>query len=161
LTIVTAENPFTPLEIVFFEPAALPRTGELLAAVHLQRPHFLDGDLRFLFAKPGNRAVLFTLVSADPRVRFQGDMQRQAFWWRDPALPEPEALDRFEDLDGVLIDAPASEREIVLWQDGPGREASEKHHISFADAHLQRRWLSMASPDEYVAEVMAWIDCRG
>ncbi len=159
LTIVTAENPFTPLEIVFFEPAALPRARELLAAVHLQRPHFLDGDLRFLFARPGNRAVLLTLVSADPQVRFQGDMQRQAFWWRKPALPELKDLDGFEDLDGVLIDAPASAREIVLWQDGPGREASEKHNISFADAHLQRRWLSIASPDEYVAEVMAWIDC--
>jgi radical SAM superfamily enzyme YgiQ (UPF0313 family) len=157
LTIVTAENPFTPLEIVFFEPAALPRAGELLAAVHLQRPHFLDGDLRFLFAKPGNRAVLFTLVSADPRVRFQGDMQRQAFWWRNPALPEPEDLGRFETLDGILIDAPVSAREILRWQEGPGREVSEKHNISFADAHLQRRWLSIASPDEYADEVLGWL----
>jgi hypothetical protein len=157
LKIATAENPFTPLEIVFFEPPEPPRPRELLATVHLQRPHFLDGDLRFLFAKPGNRAVLFTLVSADPAVRFQSDMERQVFWWRKAALPELKDLAGFEDLDGVLIDAPASAREIVEWQDRLGREAAEKHHISFADAHLQRRWLLLASPDEYVEKVMGWI----
>jgi hypothetical protein len=154
LKIATAENPFTPLEIVFFEPPEPPRPRELLATVHLQRPHFLDGDLRFLFAKPGNRAVL---VSADPAVRFQGDMERQVFWWRKAALPELKDLAGFEDLDGVLIDAPASAQEIVEWQDRLGREAAEKHHISFADAHLQRRWLLLASPDEYVEKVMGWI----
>ena len=158
LKIATVENPFTPLEIVFFEPPEPPGVRELLAAVHLRRPHFLDGDLRFLFAKPGNRAVLFTLVSADPAARFQGDMERQVFWWRKPALPELKDLAAFEDVDGVLIDAPVPAREIVAWQDRLGREAAEKHHISFADAHLQRRWLLLASPDEYVENVMSWED---
>jgi hypothetical protein len=157
LKIATGENPFTPLEIVFFDPPERPRTRELLAAVHLQRPHFLDGDLRFLFAKPGNRAVLFTLVSADPAARFQGDMERQAFWWRRPALPELKDLAGFEELDGILIDSPVSAREIVEWQNRLGREAAEKHHISFADAHLQRRWLLLANPDEYVEQVMDWM----
>lgn len=157
LKIDTGENPFTPLEIVFFEPPEPPRTRELIAAVRLRRPHFLDGDLRFLFAKPGNRAVLFTLVSADPAARFQGDMERQVFWWRRPALPELNDLAGFEELDGILIDSPVSAREIVEWQDRLGREAAEKHHISFADAHLQRRWLLLASPDEYVEKVMDWM----
>jgi len=157
LKIATDENPFTPLEIVFFEPSEPPRTRELLAAVRLRRPHFLDGDLRFLFAKPGNRAVLFTLVSADPAARFQGDMERQAFWWRRPALPELKDLAGFEELDGILIDSPVSAREIAAWQDRLGREAAEKHHISFADAHLQRRWLLLASPGEYVEKVMDWM----
>jgi hypothetical protein len=156
LAIATAENPFTPLEVVFFEPAEPPRPRELLAAAQLRRPHFLDGDLRFLFAKPGNRAVLFTLVSVDRRSRFQGDMERQVFWWRRPMLPELEDLQDFEDLDGVLIDAPASAATIRAWQDRLGRDAAEKHHISFADARLQRRWLVLASPDEYVENVMRW-----
>jgi MoaA/NifB/PqqE/SkfB family radical SAM enzyme len=156
LKIATAENPFTPVEVVLFEPFVPFRTCELLAAAHLKRPHFLDGDLRFLFAKPGNRAVLFTLVSADPTLRFQGDMERQVFWWRKPALPELKDLAEFENLDGVLIDAPASVREIAEWQDRLGRKAAEKHHISFADAHLQRRWLLLANPEEYVENVMSW-----
>jgi hypothetical protein len=156
LKITTTENPFTPLEVVLFEPPEPPRTRELLSAVNLQRPHFLDGDLRFLFAKPGNRAVLFTLVSTDLAARFQGDMERQVFWWRKPALPELKDLAEFEDLDGILIDAAASDREIVAWQDRNGQEAAEKHHISFADAHLQRRWLLRAGPDEYVEKVMSW-----
>ncbi len=156
LAIVTAENPFTPLEIVFFEPSAPPRTRELLAAVHLQRPHYLDGDLRFLFAKPGNRAALFTLVSVEPAGRFQGDMERQVFWWRRPSLPEIEDLRKFEDLDGILIDAPVPTAQILAWQNRLGRQAAERHHISFADARLQRRWLVLASPDEYVETVMRW-----
>jgi radical SAM superfamily enzyme YgiQ (UPF0313 family) len=152
----TAENPFTPLEIVFFEPSEPPRTQGLLAAACLRRPHFLDGDQRFLFSTAGNRAVYFTLVSADPRARFQGDMERQVFWWRKPRLPELDELAAFDDLDGVLVDVPAPAPEIKRWQDRIGRQAAEKHHISFADADLQRRWLLLASPDEYVEKVMRW-----
>jgi radical SAM superfamily enzyme YgiQ (UPF0313 family) len=156
LTTTTEENPFTPFEVVFFEPREVPRTRTLLTAVRLQRPHFLDGDLRFQFARPGDRAVLFTLVSVDPHPRFQGDMERQVFWWRRPALPGLKDLEEFEGLDGILIDAPAAARQIVAWQDRFGREAAEKHHISFADAHLQRRWLLLSNPDEYVEKVMNW-----
>jgi len=158
LAIVTADNPFTPLEIVFFEPAARPRTRELLAAVRLRRPHYLDGDLRFLFARPGNRAALFTMVSAEPTARFQCDMERQVYWWRRPMLPGLEDLKTFVNLDGILIDAPVSTAQIRDWQDRLGRQAAERHHISFADACLQRRWLTLASPDEYVEDVMNWED---
>lgn len=156
VAIVTADNPFTPLEIVFFEPSIPPRPHELLAAVRLQRPHYLDGDLRFLFAGPGNRAVLFTLVSVEPAARFQGDMERQVYWWRRPMLPELPDLDPFAGLDGILIDAPAPTAQILAWQDRLGRQAAERHHISFADARLQRRWLTLAGPDEYVADAMKW-----
>ena len=83
-------------------------------------------------------------------------MERQVFWWHKPALPELKDLAEFEDLDGILIDAPASVQEIIEWQDRFGRDAAEKHHISFADADLQRRWLLLASPDEYVENVMSW-----
>jgi hypothetical protein len=156
LAIVTAENPFTPLEIVFFEPAARPRTRELLTAIRLQRPHYLDGDLRFLFPRPGNRAALFTLVSAEPAHRFQGNMERQVFWWRLPTLPGMNDLRRFEELDGILIDAPVPPAPILAWQHRLGRQAAESHHISFADARLQRHWLVLANPDEYAESVMSW-----
>jgi len=156
LAITTAENPFTPLEIVFFEPAERPRTREILAALKLKRPHFLDGDLRFLFPKPGNRAVVFTLVSENPEIRFQGEMERQVHWWRKRELPDLEALGRFEHLDGVLIDTPASAAAIHRWQDRSAKDAAERFHISFADAALQRRWLLLASPDEYVEKIMTW-----
>jgi len=154
LAATTAENPFTPLEVVFFEPVEMPRTHELLAALNLSRPHFLDGDLRFQFPKPGNRVVLFTLVSENRGIRFQGEMERQVYWWRKPALPLPKDLVEFESMDGILIDAPAAAPEIIAWQDRFGREVAEKHNVSFADADLQRRWLRIASPDEYVRMAM-------
>jgi hypothetical protein len=156
LAVTTAENPFTPLEIVFFEPAELPRSREVLAALELSRPHFLDGDLRFLFPKPGNRAVLFTLVSENPEIRFQGEMERQVYWWRKPELPDIEALSPFERLDGVLIDTPASAAAVRRWQDRSAKDAAERFHLSFADAALQRRWLLLASPDEYAEKMMNW-----
>jgi hypothetical protein len=154
LAATTAENPFTPLEVVFFEPVEKPKTHGLLAALNLSRPHFLDGDLRFQFPKPGNRAVLFTLVSENRGIRFQGEMERQVYWWRKPALPLPNEMVEFEGMDGILIDPPAAAPEIIAWQDRFGREVAEKHNVSFADADLQRRWLRIASPDEYVRMAM-------
>jgi radical SAM superfamily enzyme YgiQ (UPF0313 family) len=153
LAILTAANPFTPLEVVFFDPAELPATPELLTAVRLRRPHFLDGDLRFLFPQPGNRAVLFTVVSGDRQPRFQGEMERQAYWWRRSALPSLEDLGEFAELDGVLIDSAVPPTEICAWQDR-WEPAAEQYHISFAEVGLQRRWLLLTRPDEYVERVM-------
>jgi radical SAM superfamily enzyme YgiQ (UPF0313 family) len=155
LAILTAANPFTPLEVVFFDPAERPATPELLTAVKLRRPHFLDGDLRFLLPQPGNRAVLFTVVSGDCQLRFLGEMERQAYWWRRSALPSLEELGEFAELDGVLIDSVLPPAEICAWQDRWG-SAAEQYHISFAEVGLQRRWLLLTCPDEYVEKVMAW-----
>jgi hypothetical protein len=155
LAIVTGENPFTPLEVVFYEPPVAPRTAELLAAVRIRRPHFLDGDLRFLFPRSGNRAVLFTLVSANGKQRFRGDMERQVFWWRPRALPEIQDLAAFEALDGILIDSAVSAEATRSWQDRHGLRAAERFHISFADVALQRRWLARTRADEYA---LAWAD---
>jgi hypothetical protein len=156
LAVLTAANPFTPFEVVFFDPAELPATQELLTAVRLRRPHFLDGDLRFLFPQPGNRAVLFTAVSGDRQPRFQGEMERQAYWWRRSVLPSLEDLGEFAELDGVLIDSAVPPAEICAWQDRWGPPAAEQCHISFAEVGLQRRWLLLTCPDEYVEKVMAW-----
>jgi len=155
LAILTAANPFTPLEVVFFDPAERPATPELLTAVKLRRPHFLDGDLRFLLPQPGNRAVLFTVVSGDRQLRFRGEMERQVYWWRRSALPSLEELGEFAELDGVLIDSAVPPAEICAWQDR-WESAAEQYHISFAEVGLQRRWLLLTCPDEYVEKVMAW-----
>jgi hypothetical protein len=151
---VTGENPFTPLEAVFFEPPGLPRTKALLEAARIRRPHFLDGDLRYLFAAPGNRTVLFTLVSCDPEPRFQGEMQRQVFWWRRPVLPELEELEPFAALDGVLIDSAVSPAAIRAWQDRLGPDAAERFHIGFPAVSLHKRWLSATQADEYAASFL-------
>ncbi len=156
LRTTTAENPFTPFEVVFFEPAELPRTSEFLNVLNLRRPHFLDGDLRYLFPQPGNRAVLFTLVSADRRARFRGDMQRQVYWWQGRRLPSLQELAELGDLDGVLIDSPVPFEAVCAWQDAVGPSAAEEFHIGFGEAALQARWLLRTCPDEYVGTVTGW-----
>ncbi|MFZ1201228.1 MAG: B12-binding domain-containing radical SAM protein, partial [Desulfobacterales bacterium] len=149
LEILTAANPFTPLEVVFIEPREVPDTDRMLDAVRLNRPHFLDLEHRFLFAEPGNRCVLFTLLSRRPRPFFTGDMQRQVFWWDRLNLPEGQDLNELADFDGLLVDSPCSAASLKAWQNSFIARAAEVLHIGFADISLQRRWLLLTEPETY------------
>ncbi len=157
LRLTTTANPFSPLEVVFFAPEALPRRAELLSSVQLARPHFLDGDLRYLFPREGDRAVLLTVVSEEPVFRFQGEMERQIYWWRRPVLPQPRELARFRHLDGILIDAAVPAETVADWQDRVAGRLAERYHIGFGDALLHRRWVLLTRPDEYAGGALQWV----
>ena len=160
LKILTAANPFTPLELIFLEPDGVPDTASLLPAARLQRPHFLDQDLRYLFPKEGNRAVLFTLVSERVIQGFKSDMERQVFWWKGPQFPEMNDLKVLSELDGILIDVSASNPAVERWQDRFGVHAADIPFISFADVRMQKRWLLLTMPDDYVRGVLNWTSLR-
>jgi len=154
IKVLSAANPFTPFEIVFIEPKQVPHTPSVLSAAKLQRPHFLDQDLRYLFPAEGNRAVLFTLVSRDAKQRFNRDMERQVFWWKKNRFPEMTDLSELSELDGILIDVAGSNRETEAWQDRFAGHAENIPFISFADVLLQRRWLMLTMPDDYVSKAL-------
>jgi len=99
------------------EPELMPHTPAIVSAAGLQRPHFLDQDLRYLFAREGNRAILFTLVSRNARPRFKRDMERQVFWWQKKRFPEMADLSRLSELDGILLDVAAPDADAETWQD--------------------------------------------
>jgi radical SAM superfamily enzyme YgiQ (UPF0313 family) len=160
LKILTAANPYTPLELIFLEPEGIPDTASLLPAAKLRRPHFLDQDLRYLFPKEGNRAVLFTLVSERVTPRFKSDMERQVFWWKGRQFPEMSDLKALSELDGILIDVSGSNDEVKRWQDGFAGHAADIPFISFADVRLQKRWLLLTMPDDYVSKVLHWMRLR-
>ena len=149
LAVLTEHNPFTPFEIVFFEPERLPPANSLLEASRLFRPHFLDNDLRFLYDKPGNRAMLFSLVTTCREHVFYGPMQRQIFWWRKENLPADKDFKDLEHLDGILIDNHPARDAARAWQDRWAPCASDLTQISFADFSLQLRWLELTSADDY------------
>ena len=157
LEILTSANPFVPFEVIFVEPATAPNTDELLTAIKLRRPHYLDIEQRFLFASPGNRAVLFTLVSRDPRERFGGQMERQVYHWQRADLPRREDLEGFSGLDGVLIDCTVSENDLFDWQDQFAARAHDLPAISFSQISFQRRWLTLTAADEYAGKMLAGI----
>ena len=157
MKVLSAANPFTPFEIVFLEPKPVPDTASLLSAAKLQRPHFLDQDLRYLFPREGNRAVLFTLVSRDAEPRFNRDMERQVFWWEKNRCPEMGDLLQLTELDGILIDVAGSNAETEAWQDRFAGNAENMPFISFADVLLQRRWLKLTMPDDYVSKALNWV----
>ena len=154
LEILTSANPFVPFEVIFIEPASVPNTDQLLTAIKLRRPHYLDIEQRFLFASPGNRAVLFTLVSRDPRERFGGQMERQVYHWQHTDLPRHEDLEDFSQLDGVLIDCTVSQKDLIDWQDRFASLADELPGISFSQIAHQQRWLKLTAPDEYVEKIL-------
>ena len=156
MTLLSSANPFTPFEIVFLEPEEVPDTRAILSAVRLQRPHFLDQDLRYLFPRTGNRAVLFTLVSGDAARRFTGNMERQVFWWRRDQFPELADLKRLSNLDGILIDVAQSGLAVQKWQDRLAGQVEDLPFISFADVRLQRRWLLLTMADDYVPGALDW-----
>jgi hypothetical protein len=160
LRVLSTLNPFTPFEIIFLEPQGMPDTASFLSAVKLQRPHFLDQDLRYLFPGEGNRAVLFSFVTQDTTRRFTGDMERQVFWWKKNRFPEMEDLTGLSALDGILIDVARSNAEIEMWQDRFAGNAEDIPFISFVDVLLQKRWLLLTMPDDYVTKVLNWVCFR-
>jgi radical SAM superfamily enzyme YgiQ (UPF0313 family) len=157
LAVLTATNPFTPLEMVFLEPKQAPHSPSILSAAKLQRPHFLDQDLRYLFPAAGNRAVLFTLVSQDARPTFQGDMERQVFWWKKSRFPEMTDITALSDMDGILIDIDGANEGAEDWMERFAELSEKIPFISFADVHMQRRWLMLTMPDDYAAKALNWI----
>ena len=159
LEILTAANPFCPLELVLIDPTPPIAEMSILDHVRLQRPHFLDGDLRYLFAEPGNRAVFTTVVSPRSESWYQQDMQRQILWWRDARLPEKTDLEKMFELDGVLIDVSSTTDRLRVWQRHFAPLASDLPYVCFARLDLQKRWLAMTAAEDYANGVMDHVVC--
>jgi radical SAM superfamily enzyme YgiQ (UPF0313 family) len=157
LEMITAANPFCPLEIVLIDPPPSLAGVNLLDHTRLRRPHFLDGDLRFLLARPGNRAVLTTVVSRTEDPRFQDDMRRQIYWWVADILPERADLENLFELDGVLLDVSAATDELHRWQDRMAPGVADLPYISFSHLDLQKRWLALTAAEDYANGVMDYV----
>jgi hypothetical protein len=152
----TCVNPHTPLEVIFFEPATTPRVDPLIAAAKLTRPHYLDNDLRFADRAPGNRAILFSLVS-EKRRSFSGAMQRQVYWWRQERLPQQHDFEELEldGFNGVLIDPGHHLNEKQhKWQDQMAPNSAFLPFVSFGSITLQNRWMKLTSSSEYYLTVL-------
>jgi hypothetical protein len=154
LKILSHGNPYSPLEIVFMEPNTIPNPEDLLSAIQIHRPHYLDNNLRFLYGSRGNRSVLLTVVSQQNRLFFYGEMKRQIFWWQNIKMPEMEDLDALSDFNGILIDSPGSHDEIVKWQDRLAGHSDDILLVSFTDTRLQKRWIELTAFDEYYTDVL-------
>lgn len=147
VTMVTDLHPFTPLEMVFFEPPSLPDTRRLLEISSMQRPHFLDEDLRFLEEEPGNRSMIFTLVSRTFVDAWEGPMHRRVYWWCKKKLPGRDMLESLEDWDAVLVDARVPEERLYGWQDTMAVFAEALPLVTFSAMTAQLRWLEMTAGD--------------
>lgn len=154
LNILSSNNPFTPIEIVFIEPDCLPDVPTYLSHIQLKRPHYLDNDLRYLYGSPGNRAVQFTVISKADKPSFSGDMKRHVYFWTENRLPEPHELDELGDFEGILLDLVAENREILEWQTHFAPSMNYIPQISFSRINQQLCWLSHSLGDEYCFKSM-------
>jgi hypothetical protein len=64
------------------------------------------------------------------------------------------------ELDGILIDISGSSRAVVRWQDRFAAHAADIPFISFADVRMQKHWLLLTMPDDYVRRVLKWTSVR-
>ena len=78
------------------------------------------------------------------------------FWWEKNRFPEMADLLQLTELDGILIDVAGSNAETEAWQDRFAGHAENMPPISFADVLLQKRWLMLTMPDDYVRKVLDW-----
>jgi hypothetical protein len=156
LSLFTKSNPHTPAEIVFFDPSQIPNVHQLLNASQIDRPHYLDGHLRPLYQKPGNRAILFTVVSASTDSRFFGPMQRHAYWWRHKSMPDNNNINDLEKagFTGILIDTGVAVNHIHAWQDKMVDHAGDFIHITFSMLDLNKRWLTKTMADDYCPDIL-------
>jgi hypothetical protein len=155
LTLFSTSNPHTPFEVVFFAPVQPPNVKELLGAIRLARPHYLDGHLRWMHSEPGNRSVLFTVLTAHMKTPFAGPMQRHICWWRHPHLPDRQELAHLESqgFDGILLDTNVSNDRLYRWQDQMAAACDDLFLIDFALLPLHRRWQEKTAPESYCAHL--------
>ena len=152
---LTRANPFTGLEIIFIEPDSPIDIDGILSSAALQRPHYLDQQMRYCYPLKGNRAILFTIVSTNPKPRYLGPMQRQLYWWRQANLPTIDELNRFDELDGIFIDPkPADNQRLKSWIRSMAESPEELPHIGFADRGLQAYWIQHIGKDDYHLDLL-------
>lgn len=156
ISLLSQQNPHTSLEIIFFEPNPKPDPDHLLRCLQLDRPHYLDSDLRYLFPEPGNRAVIFTQVTGQPQGLWEGAMQRNVYWWRDHSLPAAGDIHKLETLgfEGLLIDTPVGDTHQRAWQDRMAPQADDLLLISFGAYALQHRWLGKTASDDHYLDIL-------
>lgn len=155
LSIFTSHNPHTPLEIIFFTPPQMPNVQHLLSTARMARPHYLDNDLRLLYREPGNRAILFTVVSDAPCNAFAGPMQRHIYWWRQPQLPDRKSIEQIErrGFDGLLIESDKPWDQLDRWQEDMAPSAEDMVLISFNHLEAQKRWLQKTCARDYCFQI--------
>ncbi len=148
----TSQNPFTPFELVIFEPPLSWDPYEIVESVKIYYPHYLDMEYRFKLAPKERGCVVITLVSTDDKRHWEGYLTRQIYWWKRDTLPNRNELKRFEHLDGILLDGFFEKEKLQEWQNRFYLYADELPAISFADESIQRAWIHKCYPEDFVGD---------
>lgn len=145
----TSMNPFTPFEVILFDPDMYFPIYEWISEVRLFQHHYLDYEFKFKLQRNERGCITLTIVKED-RVRiWDGYMTRQVYWWKKDYLPKLNELKEFEHLDGVLLDGRFAEKSVLNWQDRYYKKADSMPSISFSEEAWQRRWISMCYPEDF------------
>lgn len=149
---LTNKNPFTPLEIVIFEPPYYWEPTELYQWVALYPNQYLDVEFRFKLRNGERGCLAITIVSESKERRWGGYLTRQVFWWKQDRLPTLRELKAMEELDGILLDGSYEGSELMRWQERFYRLADEIPAISFSEEKIQREWIYRCYPEDFVRD---------
>ncbi|MBF0101231.1 MAG: radical SAM protein [Desulfobacterales bacterium] len=148
ISFLSSQNPFTPFEIVLFDPREF-LLSSVLGAATIQRPHYLDIEFGFQYPEHGNRSVLITIVTSNPDLQEAVPMQRQVYWWKNQLLPSRLDLDKLDNFDGIFFDTSIETDLWSQWQDHYFFLSNDLPLISFSESFLQDRWMNLTMPNEF------------
>ncbi len=148
LNVLTSSNPYTPLEMVIFEPPQDFSPHGLISALNMP-PQYLDRELGFKLYPWERGCFVITLILQSLRRDVQGYLIRQVYWWRQRRLPSVKEWRSLDQWDGILIDGDLDPQMVLKWQERNKSHSQDMPELSFSDLGLQRRWMVLCHPQDY------------
>ncbi len=113
----SSENPFTPYELVFFEPrlSHLNEIAEQFCC--LDRHSFLENDLEYASPVKEPKSYWISIISSQSILQYKSYNIRQFYNWKKDKMPEMNDLLKYSHLNGIYINNNKPVNEIKEWQD--------------------------------------------
>ncbi len=163
----TQNNPFTPFEIIFFEPK-LNHLEEIVEnfSAHA-KPSFLDNDMEYSSPVKVNCSYWLTIISSQSILCYKKHNTRQLFHWRNDTMPELSDLLKYSHLKGIYINNNCTVESLNNWQNRFESELNQdsslniltnldftpENFFSFHSEVNQRHWLKKFSAEEFCLDI--------
>ncbi len=151
VNILTSNNPYTPLEIVFLNYFNKSMMYKINNNIAIKRPSFLDNDLRYQKFEEGNRTVNW-FVLTEKYLRISSELPvRQILWWKKSRLPFKKELYQMDEFQGILIDL-KPDKINDSWLLDLAIHSENLLPVSFKDDSIQVKWWNLTKLNEYWAK---------
>lgn len=159
----TKNNPFTPFEIIFFEPK-LHNIYDLISSVsELSKKSFLSNDYEYASSDKKEKSFVISIISTSKIRKNISYSQRHIFHWKSEYLPSDEDILKLSHLDGIFIDKKSNISDIIKWQDDIFNKINNKsikfddfpleNYFSFSLKEAQDHWFELFFKNEFCLKI--------